>query len=404
MTRTGEILEPLTSLTDPLGVLSVYLDARPSRIAAQRPEWEVELRKGLGRLRDRVKEEGDHAHWTAVHTAMDALEDDLTALVDQESPGRGRVLFAALSTGEVRTLRLQVELPDAVVLEERPYLTPLVAALDEAQPVGILNVSRDGVRVVDRAFGEAEDVEFFEFDADTSEWRRKRGTSGHNPALGTPGTGGMGGGGPATGPMYQQSGTDHRDRYNRKLEDHQVRFVKDVAPQVADMAREREWGYVVLVGDPRLTRPLEEGFPPNPPFAVLPVEGTVEWQPAHELAEHVLPHVTEARRAEEARLVQEARGHAAAGGPGSTDIGAICEALFQGRVATLLLSHGRDWEGVRAPDGRLAPAGHAPDGVAPGDLQPEPRLGERMLEMALDTSARALVVEDDLTALVDQES
>jgi|GEM_PF-925914 len=402
-TRTGTILDPLTTLTDELGVLSVYLDARPTRIAAQRPEWEVELRKALGQLRERVKDEHDHATWAAIHAALDGLEDELAALVDQESPGRGRALFAALSTGEVRTFRLQVELPDAVALEERAHLAPLVAALDEAQPVGILNVARDGVRVVDHAFGEAEEVDFLEFDEDTSEWRRKKGTSGHNPALGTPGGGGgTSGGGPSTGPMYQQSGSDQRDRFNRKLEDHQIRFVSHLGPHIADLAREREWGYVVLVGDPRLTRPLQEGLPPNTPFTVLPVEGTFEWQRPHDLAAHVLPHVTEARRAEEMRLVEEARAHVAAGGPGYTDLEAICNALFQGRVATLLLSHGRTWEGVRAPDGRVAPAGHVPAGVDPADLRPAPDLAERMLEMALDTSARALVVEDEAAAALDE--
>lgn len=394
-TRMDALVAPVAALTDDLGVLSVYIDADPARIGARRPEWEVVLRSGIAGVRDRAHQEEPHERWTAIHAALDALADEIAALCEQDSHGRGRALFAALSTGETRTLRLQVPLPDAVVLAARAHLVPLVAALEAAAPVGILNVARDGVRMVDHAFGESEEVGVTRFDEDTGEWTRRSGTSGHNPALGTPRTGGAGGGGPATGAMYQQSGSDQRDRFDRAVEDHRVRFLRGQATRVAALAAERDWERLVLVGDPRLTGPLRDALPADLTAPVLTVEGTVEWSRPHELTAYALPHVEAARREATAGLVAEARERAAAGGAGCVEIDGICDALFQGRVATLLLAHGSSRRGVRAPDGRLAPDGRIPDGVARTDLVAEPDLVERMLEMALDTSAAALVVDGD---------
>ena len=59
---------------------------------------------------------------------------------------------------------------------------------------------------------------------------------------------------------------------------------------------------------------------------------------------------------------------------------------------TLIIDPDRHIEGVRAPDGRLAPLGVVPEGADPAELEPEPRLDERMVELAVDGSARVVAV------------
>ncbi|MCS7007989.1 MAG: hypothetical protein NZL88_10590, partial [Gaiellaceae bacterium] len=113
-------------LRDPLGVLSVYVDADPHEQAAARPSWVVAVENGLREVREQVKANGDHARWRAVFDRLDALGPEIAALVDARRPGRGRALFATVAGGEQRTVVLQVPLESRVVLDEVPHLVPLV--------------------------------------------------------------------------------------------------------------------------------------------------------------------------------------------------------------------------------------------------------------------------------------
>jgi hypothetical protein len=379
----SDVIAPLLELRDPLGVLSVYVDADPTR-RGRRPEWEVEIRHQIDELRERVKREQEHARWKAIHDALDALEDEIAEAVEPAVEGRGRALFAPLSGGPPRRVRLQLRFPNLVVLEEDAYLAPLVSALDEARPTGILNVARDGLRAVQTALGQVEEVAWLGLEVGTNRWRDIRGTPGHRPA---------GGGGAAVAP--HQSGSAQKDRFERRLEDHQIRFVKDAAGAVEELARAHGWERLVLVGDPRLTGPLREALPASSPFELLELEGTQEWRRPHELVEAVAPELERVHRRRELELVREALDRAAAGGAGAAGPAAVLDALIQGRVETLLIESGRRLAGVRAPDGRLAPEGAVPEGARAEDLTPEPHLVERMTELALGSSGEAVTVEGE---------
>ncbi|WP_217914180.1 VLRF1 family aeRF1-type release factor [Miltoncostaea marina] len=397
MDTTRPDLAALTRLEDPLGVLSVYVDADPEGVTGARPAWAIEVDNRLGELREAIRRTEAHDRWTAVHAALDRLEPRIAALADPAAPGRGRALFAPLSGGPAEELAVQVPLATTVVLDRRAHLGPLLRAMDEARPTGVVNVSREAIRVVDLRMGAAEEVEELELDIDTSTWRRKAGTPGSNPAATAAGGAGPGGG-PSTGSMYQQSGTAQRDRFERKLEDHQVRFVAGAADDVLRIAVERGWERMVVIGDPRLTGPLVEAVPETAPLEALAVEGTFEWQRPAQLAEAIAPALTEHHRRRELELVERALAGAAAGGRGATGPEAVGAALVEGRVEVLLIEAGRAIEGVRAPDGRIAPLGIVPDGVRPEELEPEPRLDERMVEMALDASGRVVPVDGQAAA------
>ena len=392
-------LAAIGSITDPLGVLTVYVDADPEGMAGSRSAWAIELDNRLGQIRDAVKDGETHDRWKAIHEALDRLEPRIAALANPAAPGRGRVLFAPLSEERVEELTIQMPLETTVVLDERPYLTPLAAALDEGRPTGLLNVARDGLRAVDLRAGRAEDAARFAFDergAITKEWV---GTSGHNPALGAPKLNsprpvGAEGGGPSTGAMYQHSGSAHRDRYDRKLEDHQVRFMADAAEDLLGLARERGWERLAVAGDPRLTEPLVQALE-HGGLELIQVEGIFEWQRPDQLAEALAPALEEAGRARERAFVEEALDKAAAGGQGAAGPAAVCQSLAEGRVHVLLIEAGREIPGVAAPDGRLAPLGSVPEGAAPDELQAVPHLEERMVALAIDTSAQVVPVEGE---------
>jgi peptide subunit release factor 1 (eRF1) len=196
--------------------------------------------------------------------------------------------------------------------------------------------------------------------------------------------------------MYQQSGAAQRDRFARKLEDHQIRFIAHASQDVARLAQAQGWERVVVAGDPRLTEPLEAELPPA--IEPLIVRGTFQWQRPHELVEAVAPEVERAAGERMARLVSEARERAGAGGHGALGLAEVLDALVQGRVDTLIVDPSCAPAGVRAPDGRLAPAGQGLPGASADELEPEPHLVERMVELALETSGRVVPVQAEAAA------
>jgi hypothetical protein len=164
-------LAPLLEMEDPIGVISLYADADPERMTGPRAQWEIEAGNGIRALRESVKETLAHERWTAVHQRLDALEPEIAALLDRQTEGRGRALFASVSSGRVETVRLQVALPDLLVFDRRPHVWPLVAAIEQHPPTGVVNVSRDGIRAVDWRIGLADEVLWLTFDEDAGEWK-----------------------------------------------------------------------------------------------------------------------------------------------------------------------------------------------------------------------------------------
>ena len=198
-------LVALAAIQDPLGVLSVYIDADPGLAGHERPVWEIAVRNRLGEIRHEVKDGETHDRWTAIEAAIDRLQPRLLAPTDAATRGRGRALFAPLSDHRVEEVRVQVPLETMVVLRDRAYLEPLARALDAGRPTGLVNVSRDGARMVDLRMGVAEDAEWLGFDADTGHWGLRIGSA-------------------------------QRDPFDRALEDHQIRFIGSAAGDVAELA------------------------------------------------------------------------------------------------------------------------------------------------------------------------
>ena len=188
-------LAALAAIQDPLGVLSVYIDADPGHAGKGRPGWEIAVRSRLGEIRRDVEGGETHDRWTAIEAAIDRLQPHVMALTDAATSGRGRALFAPLSEHRVEEVRVQVPLETMVVLQDRAYLEPLARALDAGWPTGVVNVSRD----VDLRMGVAEDAEWLGFDADTGHWGQRVGTPGHGPP----------------GEARVQTGSAQRDRITR---------------------------------------------------------------------------------------------------------------------------------------------------------------------------------------------
>jgi hypothetical protein len=362
-------LEELVAVRDPEGVLSVYADADADRARRHRPRaGEVVLRGRLDRLRKAVRAEGPRARARLLDERLDGLSGRLADAAAPALAGGGRALFLTLSDGRVREVVARRSMGDEVVLEDTAYLMPLLPAIADEEPAGVVAVSGDGVRALEVRGDEAEEVLREDYGIPTEDWR---------PMVG-PAT---------TAPGHQAESESQRDLFARRLEEHRRRRVAEIAAALWQEAGRRGWRRVLAAGARSLVEPLESARPHDGPEIVWSdrlLAATLTPQEVRRAAEEPLA----AARARADRALAERVRDAALTASGRAAVGVhdVLAALAEGRVQHLLIDPRRRPSGARAPDGRLAAAGEVPPGA--GATTPEPHLAERMLERALATGAR----------------
>lgn len=383
MTIDRDSLGSVAALADDLGVLSIYVDADPSGQARRPTVWEVQIKNELAELRSAVKENETRKRAKAIQAALDVLKPEIERTADPSTHGRGRALFAALGASTKISLAFQLPIETRVVLSTNAFIRPLIAAFEQGRPAGFVTLSRSGVVVYGWDFGAVEVVERWSIDVQTSEWRRLKGPAGSNPAL------------------SQQTAPQH-DRFERRLEEHQASLIADVGGELASLRDARGWRRLVLAGDARLRAALKGALAPSPGGELVETDRKLEGLGPTELGAALLPDLEQARAQERAETALRVDGLARAGGKATTGVRATVAALAEGRVSELLIERGRDYMGVRAPDGALFAERSSAVGVDPSELIDEPRLGERMIERALATGADVITLEPSEAApLVD---
>ena len=315
------------------GVLSVYLDIDP---ADRRESWRVRLRDELSDVDDelarRVFERfPENARHPEGRTQIGFLE-----------AGGGREIWNGfqVSLGEVRA-----------ALRPAPLLGPLVRILDDNAAVGVVLTSLERVRVLEWALGRVEELADWELVLTSGDWRERRSPS-RNPQSDGTGT-------TASGHEQQQE----------RLEHNRERFLKQAGGLVASRFANRDWRRILLIGEGDRPRLLATGLGPKGEL-VHELRHDLIRAPAADIAARVegeLEHLNREREEELLRRAEEAIGteNGAALGPDE-----VLQALEQGRVSHLILDGEGEFE-VR-------------DGVP---------LGERMIALALTTSADVTPVE-----------
>jgi hypothetical protein len=345
-----DLIASLAKRTDDHGWLSIYVDASPQRQTTSPPEWVMPVRRRLSEVREQVKEEGPRERWRAVDERIDDLDDALAELLDPRTSGRGRALFVPISGDDEILVMAQVPFTDLVRLGDAPVVGPLVVALDRHRPVGVAAVHRQGLYVAEHRLGEIEEVSGASFWIDTEDWREMKGPAGANPAL-------------------PQQSSSQTDKFDRRVDEHIARRLREMAGAVQSAAAERAWDSMFLVGDPRLTAVLRSEVAPEGREGgprVVEVEKISPEPDPIELGELVASelHRTEAQR--QLELVDRALGATSAGDGGAKGRQKVLEAFQAGRVERVVV--------------------------------PEDALTDELIHSALDTSAAVTVVEGEAAA------
>ncbi|WP_433240654.1 VLRF1 family aeRF1-type release factor [Streptosporangium sp. CA-135522] len=372
-------LREVVAIHDDRGVLSFYVTADPREESAVRPAWRIRFGNQLAELREQVTADGDRARRTAVLKRLDELEPELRTLLNPTESGLGRALFAPVGDDRVWSFSFQLPVAGQIVLESTAYVRPLVNTVETAPPAGLVLVSRDGLRVIDYRYGQAEDADRKPFDLDSEDWRVK--------------------GAPAPTDFAPHGGS-HRDRLERRIGENVARLLRGAAPDIAERAAARDWTTTVLIGDVQLTEVLAGELTGD----VIQVDAVVDSLSAAKIAEYAEPQLLAARTRFATELVNRARDAALSGGRGALGLEATLGALNDSRVAQLLLAESGEWSGGRAADGRLYPSVETPQGEPAQTLVREPRMGERMIERALDIDAEVIVLDQKASeALADSD-
>jgi hypothetical protein len=239
-------------------------------------------------------------------------------------------------------------LPTGARLGPVAHVLPLLGALVEGAPAGLLGASRDEVVVLEAELGLVHEVCRAELEPTITEWPEMKGPVRANPLRGA-------------------HTVSQRDQHSRRLAAAYQHTLDDAIPVLAALAEERGWARAVLAGDPRLTRPLDEALVGRR-VATTTVHANLEGLRPDDAVRR-LEAALDALVADEAQaLVRRASEEAAAGAHGAHGLGPVLEALAEGRVEHLLLDPRRSHAGTVDAEERLAPAGKGEEAVDLTDL------------------------------------
>jgi peptide subunit release factor 1 (eRF1) len=379
MSLDDTTIRDLIDFHDAHGVLSFYVGHTPERAADPQPAAPIEIRNQVKALRaDLLSRDGDTTK--AVDKRLDEIQPEIDRLVDPRQHGRGRALFVGVDSGRTERVALQIPFRERVVHHDSAFVRPLVAAHDEGRAAGVLVVSRQGCRLLRWSVGEVQELETWTFE--TGDLSRQK--SGPTPAM----------------PQHPGHGTDHKERHEERVDENRHRFLRQVAEEAEQAAKEHTWDRLVLSAPPKM-RDEVSGLLHQDGYRLLVAEQAWEEAAPHEIAEHAFPLLRSVHLDREKELVDTALERALGGNAGAVGLRNVCAALNEGRVSRLLFREDLQLEGYVSEEGTLHPRVEGVTAASDLELTRQPLFVERMIEKAVSTSADVTPVNVDVAAALD---
>jgi hypothetical protein len=341
----------LAGWSDGEGILSLYCDASPERLAGNPSAVERAARSSIVHLVERCQTEGPPHRARALEKRLDRVEHDVTNLLAPGEHGAGRALFLALADDETRSFATQEPFPDGAWLHPHAVLVPLVIALERGRPAGLVSLSRTGARVVEWQLGQSDELTHVSFHDPHREWQPL-----------PPGERGA----------HTRNAGPQRDLFQRRALVEAERGARGMVGDLVSLAERRRWREIVIAGDDRIAGELAEELGSGA-TEVLVDRRRLRWKNAHTLGLTLEPVIREARAARTAELVARIiDAEHSSQRRGVAGKKATLAALREGRVQELALA----------------------DSVGPGDL-------DELIALAYETDATVHVVDTEGANLAD---
>ncbi len=350
------------------GVLSIYVDADPSEQSAERPAFEVRLKNELKAIASR-----DDVDPSLITELLD--DERMNHLVNPAISGRTRVMFASREMN--REFAFDLPLRTRAVLSERPFVRPLVTALDRGAAYGIVALAGDHARVLESCLGSVTEI-WREGFADPETPRERRGPASANPARG------------------QQAAT-HLEQVEAHDAEWRRRFISSVVAQAAETADARGWTDIVLTAGAEHRSFAEKNLASACSATVAALDANLAGREDDDIVREARPAI-DRRRAERRVGAAESAlsGAASPDGLGAGGMQEVSRALVAGRVAVLLFDDSARPAGVVADDGTVSITG--------GTGAREPHVMEHLVERAYANGAQVVpLAGDEAHALSDCE-
>ncbi|MCP2621635.1 hypothetical protein NLB33_02065 [Mycolicibacterium smegmatis] len=347
-----DTIRELSQRTDRLGVVSLYFNADPTQNLQVQA---IDLRNRYRLLQRRMEADGSQ-RYRDVAAALERRRPLIETLITGVTSGRGRIMFIGLDGDWTVHFECMMPVTNRVVLDDGPFIHPLVEVLDEGRPAGVVVISADDARLLEWRLGQLQEIS------------RIAQPFGHAP--------------------HERAGQMREQRQARERDGMQ-RFVTQVTATATDLAEERGWERIVVSGGQRWTEPAKTRFGPPLRGKVLVDRGLGGLDDAA-LTAAVTARLHRQHKYDEQQLLDYL---CDAGGTGDVALGLseVAAALNAGRVDHLVYdpavryvgSVGAD--GSLYADGEIAPHSHA--------ATKDSRFTERLVDRALATGARISPVE-----------
>jgi hypothetical protein len=317
---TFEDARRLSDWQPPLGVVSVYLAFDP---ADRGGAWRTELRNGLDALLEAAKD-ADHERRVALRALAKRISERYED-GDHRPPPRGEAGFVEVAekggTEHWWGTGAEPQASACVELGERPALAPLVDLACRGEGRGIAIVSLEQVRLLLFAEGELSEIEHWELEVTSLDWRERKVRTGGDPSGG-------------------RGGPSGKDEYGDRLEHNRHKFLGEAGALVGRELEARGIRRALAFGPAIDLENFEAGL--HAPKVKLAVAGDADLisTPTGKLQETVAAAVENADAERESRLVLAALEEVRGGSRGASGVQDVGEAVEEGRVERLVIGNG----------------------------------------------------------------
>jgi ribosomal protein L30E len=302
------IIKSLRGVSDPRGVLSVYLPIEPGRGITH---------GHAPRLMDLLKPVSDSAHGDAKHRVEEEAQRVLAYVRDEYTPhGATLALFSSTPAGVWAAIELELEVPGLARFGPQPYLSPIDALLEDYPTAIAVVADHNEARIITIKLGEFAGSSRLTGDA----------------------------------PGRQRQGGWSAFRYERDRVRHIEMFNKQVVDTLAHLERRAPFQYLVLGGTDETTHALASALTPELHPRLAGTFRVEMFATDAEVVDKTKTLIDAAERVQERELVQSLIDTALAGGQAALGVDETLQTLREGRAHQLVVAAGT----YNSPNGDLA--------------------------------------------------
>jgi len=353
--------------------LSIYTDINPAKPENSRKAWLLRVKNSLNEFTE----------------LSDELKQKVFNLLEQERP-KARTLIMFANDQLIERIDLQVDLPIVDLahgqVEARwgkPYVTPLLYALDEYERTGVVFLDQKKWRFFEIYLNEIEEIDRAFVDINSEQWRQLSldSVDRYYPGKGA-----------------SRGGADF-DRFARRLEGWTYRLYKQLIQHINQQVRERSLERLILAGTNETTHFFREILPkvlrdkvvrciPCPPQADVNLS---------EILNKVTPVIRDIERQSEFALLARVRE------AGIWGMEKVLESLQMGQLYAIILPwqlNGTLWQ---CSNGWLSLTPIEGNALFPDESIFEVKLKDVLPEVAIDYGTRLEFVSEETEQLLKQD-